>query len=53
MSHFSEVPLFSNGINACFFCWVSFSLGISDGAVFALLIASYVHKECSSRVAKL
>ena len=45
--HFCKVPLFSNGIKGCFFCWVPFLLGISDGAVFVFFIASYVHREYS------
>ena len=44
---FCKVPLFSNGIKVCLSCWVSFVLGVSDGAVFVFY--SYVrnlHKEC-------
>ena len=35
--HFRKVPLFSNGIKGCFFCWEPFLLGVSDGAVFVFL----------------
>ena len=46
MCHFCKVPLFSNSLNGCFFYWVPFLLGVSDGAVFVFFfIASYVHKE--------
>ena len=34
MYHFCKVPLFSNGTKECFFCWVLFLLGLSDGVVF-------------------
>ena len=33
MSHCCKVPLFSNGIKGCHFCWVQFLLDVSDGAV--------------------
>ena len=32
--HFCKVPLFSNGIKGCFFCWVPFLLGVFDVGVF-------------------
>ena len=50
MCHFCNVPLFSDGIKACFFCWVPFLLGVSDGVVFAFFIVSYVHKKYSLRL---
>ena len=37
MCHFFKVPLFSNGIKACFFWWVPLLLGLCDGAVFVFL----------------
>ena len=38
MCHFSKVPLFLNSIKRCLFCWLSFLLGVSDGAVFVFLL---------------
>ena len=46
MCHFCKVLLFSNSIKRCFFCWLPFLLGVSDGAGF-FYIASYLHKEYS------
>ena len=40
-----HVPLFSNAISGCFFCWVSFLFGVSDGAV--VVCYRYVHEEYS------
>ena len=51
MCDFCKVPLFSNGIKGCFFYWVPFLLGVSDGArFFILFISSYVHGEYSLRL---
>ena len=38
MCHFYKVPLFSNSIKGCLFCWVSFLLSLSNGAVVFIAI---------------
>ena len=44
---FCKVPLFSNGIKGCFFCWVPLVLAVFDGAVFGFFRGSYVDKKYS------